>query len=74
MDPTLYSTHELSPADILRQVKDICKTSQVIFAWGLKPYSRDRPAPTVNLLVRHICLADTSMLGPTYLLCRYIYA
>jgi hypothetical protein len=27
MDPTRHSTHELSPADILRRVKDICKTS-----------------------------------------------
>jgi hypothetical protein len=26
MDPTRHSTHELSPADILRRVKDICKT------------------------------------------------
>jgi hypothetical protein len=24
MDPTRHSTHELSPADILRWVKDIC--------------------------------------------------
>jgi hypothetical protein len=49
MDPTRHSTHELSPADILRRVKDICKSSQVTFAWGLEPYSQDRPAPTVNL-------------------------
>jgi hypothetical protein len=53
MDPTRHSTHELSPADILRRVKDICKSSQVTFAWGLKPYSRDRPAPTANLFSRH---------------------
>jgi hypothetical protein len=53
MDPTRHSTHELSPADILRQVKDICKTSQTVFAWGLRPYSRDRPAPTVNPFSRH---------------------
>jgi hypothetical protein len=53
MDPTQHSMHELSPADILRQVKDICKTSWVIFAWGLEPYSRDRPAPMVNLFSRH---------------------
>jgi hypothetical protein len=49
-------------------VKDICKTAQTIFAWGLEPYSRDRPAPTVNHL------ADTSVHSPTYLLSRYIYA
>jgi hypothetical protein len=49
MDPTRHSTHELNPADILRRVKDICKSLQVTFAWGLKPYSRDRPAPMVNL-------------------------
>jgi hypothetical protein len=49
MDPTRHSTHELSPADILRRVKDICKSSQVTFAWGLEPYSRDPPAPMVNL-------------------------
>jgi hypothetical protein len=55
MDPTRHSTHELSPADILRRVKDICKTSQVTFAWGLKPYSWDRPAPTVNLFSRYFC-------------------
>jgi hypothetical protein len=51
MDPTRHSTHELSPADILRRVKDICKSSQTVFAWGLEPYSRDRPAPTVYSLV-----------------------
>jgi hypothetical protein len=55
MDPTRHSTHELSPADILRRVKDICKTSQVIFTWGLEPYSRDRPAPTVNPFSRYFC-------------------
>jgi hypothetical protein len=60
--------HELSPADILQRVKDICKTAQTVFAWGLEPYSRDRPAPTVNHL------ADTSVRSPTYLLSRYIYA
>jgi hypothetical protein len=60
MDPTRQSTHELSPADILQRVKDICKSSQVTFAWGLEPYSRDRPAPTVN------SLADILMLNPTY--------
>jgi hypothetical protein len=27
MDPTRHSTHELSPADILWQVKDTCKSS-----------------------------------------------
>jgi hypothetical protein len=53
MDPTRHSTHELSPADILRRVKDICKTSQDIFAWGLEPYSRDPPAPMVNLSSQH---------------------
>jgi hypothetical protein len=51
MDPTRHSKHELSPADILQRVKDICKTAQTIFAWGLEPYSRDRPAPTVNFLI-----------------------
>jgi hypothetical protein len=55
MDPTQHSTHKLSPADILWRIKDICKTSQVIFAWGLEPYSRDRPAPMVNLFSRHFC-------------------
>jgi hypothetical protein len=49
MDPTRHSTHELSPANILRWVKDICKSSQVTFAWRLEPYSRDCPTPTVNL-------------------------
>jgi hypothetical protein len=53
MDPTRHSTHELSPADILRWVKDICKTSQTVFVWGLKPYSWDRPALTVNPFSRH---------------------
>jgi hypothetical protein len=55
MDPTRHSMHELSPADILRRVKDICKSSQVTFAWGLEPYSRDRPAPMVNLFGRYFC-------------------
>jgi hypothetical protein len=54
MDPTRHSTHELTPADILRRIKDICKSSQATFAWGLEPYSRDRPAPTVNPTGRHI--------------------
>jgi hypothetical protein len=27
MDPTRHSTHELTPADILRWIKDICKSS-----------------------------------------------
>jgi hypothetical protein len=53
MDPTRHSMHELSPTDILRWVKDICKTSHAIFAWGLEPYSWDRPAPMVNLSSRH---------------------
>jgi hypothetical protein len=48
MDPTRHSTRELSPTDILRRVKDICKTPQTFFTWGLEPYSRDHPAPTVN--------------------------
>jgi hypothetical protein len=56
MDPTRHSTHELSPPDILRRVKDICKSSQVTFAWGLEPYSRDCHAPTVNLFSRHFCV------------------
>jgi hypothetical protein len=54
MDPTRHSTHELTPANILRQIKDICKSSQATFAWGLEPYSRDRPAPMVNPFCRHI--------------------
>jgi hypothetical protein len=54
MDPTQHSTHELTPADILRRIKDIGKSSQATFAWGLEPYSRDRPAPTVNPYRRHI--------------------
>jgi hypothetical protein len=54
MDPTWHSTHELTSADILWRIKDICKSSQATFAWGLEPYSRDRPAPTVILLSRHI--------------------
>jgi hypothetical protein len=53
MDPTRHSMHELSPTDILRWVKDICKTSQVTFAWGLEPYSRDRLALTVNPFSRY---------------------
>jgi hypothetical protein len=85
IDPTRHSTHELSPADILRRVKDICKSSQVTFAWGLEPYSRDRPAPTeiyladtsalsptYQCLIRHICSADISMLNSAYLFCRHI--
>jgi hypothetical protein len=32
MDPTRHSTHELTPADILRRVKDIRKSSQATFA------------------------------------------
>jgi hypothetical protein len=48
MDPTRHSTHELSPAGILRRVKDICKTTQTKFAWGLEPYSRARPPPVVS--------------------------
>jgi hypothetical protein len=54
MDPTRHSTHELTPADILWRIKDICKSSQATFAWGLEPYSRDRPAPTVNPSGRYI--------------------
>jgi hypothetical protein len=53
MDPTRHSMHKLSPTDILRWVKDICKTSQVIFAWGLEPYSRDCPAPMVTPFSRY---------------------
>jgi hypothetical protein len=67
MDPTRHSTHELSPADILRRVKDICKSSQVTFAWGLEPYSRDRPAPTVNLFSRHTTIQPDIPLLPIYL-------
>jgi hypothetical protein len=51
MDPTRHSMHELSPADILRRVKNICKTTQTIFPWGLEPYSQDRPALMVNFLI-----------------------
>jgi hypothetical protein len=54
MDPTRHSTHELTLADILRRIKDICKSSQATFAWGLEPYSRDRPALTVNPSGRYI--------------------
>jgi hypothetical protein len=54
MDPTRHSTHELTSANILRRVKDICKSSQATFAWGLEPYSRDRPAPTVNPSGRYL--------------------
>jgi hypothetical protein len=32
MDPTRHSMHELTPADILRRIKDICKSSQATFA------------------------------------------
>jgi hypothetical protein len=54
MDPTQHSTHELTLADIPRRIKDICKSSQATFAWGLEPYSRDRLAPTVNPFGRYI--------------------
>jgi hypothetical protein len=67
MDPTRHSTHELSLAEILRWVKDICKSLQVTFAWGLQPYSRDLPTPTVN------SLADILILNPTYCYCRHIH-
>jgi hypothetical protein len=67
MDPTRHSTHELSPADILQRVKDICKSSQVTFAWGLEPYIRDRPAPTVILLSRHTIIQPDIPLLPIYL-------
>jgi hypothetical protein len=66
MDPTRHSTHELSPADILWWVKDICKSSQVTFAWGLEPYSRDRPAPTVNLFSRYFYFSPDISTLPTY--------
>jgi hypothetical protein len=67
MDPTRHSTHELSPADILRRVKDICKSSQATFAWGLEPYSRDRPAPMVNPFGRYSNFSpDILILEPTY--------
>jgi hypothetical protein len=68
MDPTQHSTHELSPADILRLVKDICKTTQTVFAWGLEPFSQERPAPPVN----HLALADIFVQAPTYLFSRHI--
>jgi hypothetical protein len=67
MDPTQHSTHQLSPADILRRVKDICKSSQVTFAWGLEPYSRDRPASTVILLSRHTTVQPFILFLPIYL-------
>jgi hypothetical protein len=67
MDPTRHSTHELSPADIMRWVKDICKSSQVTFAWGFEPYSRDRPAPTVIFLSRHTTVQPDIMLLLIYL-------
>jgi hypothetical protein len=54
MDPTRHSTHELSPANILWWVKDICKTMQTVFAWGLKPFSRECPVPPVY----HLAPAD----------------
>jgi hypothetical protein len=56
MDPTRHSTYELSPTNILQWVKDICKSSQVTFAWGLEPYSWDRPTPMVNLFSRYFCV------------------
>jgi hypothetical protein len=79
--------HELSPTDILRRVKDICKTAKTIFACGLEQNSRDRSAPTVNhlalakvsvhssiyFLSRHTFLADIYMPYSTYPLYRYIY-
>jgi hypothetical protein len=67
MDPTRHSTHELSPADILWRVKDICKSSQATFAWGLEPYSRDRPAPMVIFLSQHIFIHPDIPLLPIYL-------
>jgi hypothetical protein len=67
MDPTRHSTHELSPANILRWVKDICKSSQATFAWGLEPYSRDRPAPTVSPFCRYFNFL------PDILICRLTY-
>jgi hypothetical protein len=54
MDPTRHSTHKLSLVDILRRVKDICKTTQTVFAWGQEPYNRERPAPPIN----HLALAN----------------
>jgi hypothetical protein len=35
MDPTWHSTHELTPADILWWIKDICKSSQPPLPGGL---------------------------------------
>jgi hypothetical protein len=67
-DPTRHSMHELSPADILWQVKDICKTMQTVFAWGLELFSREHPMPPVN----HLALADIFVHDPTYLLSQYI--
>jgi hypothetical protein len=70
MDPTRHSTHELSPADILRRVKDICKTMQTVFAWGLEPYYRDHPAPMVS----RSAFADIPLPNPIYFLSRHIHA
>jgi hypothetical protein len=80
MDPTRHSTHELTPADILWRIKDICKCSQATFAWGLEPYSRNRPAPTVNPSGRYIisCPAyrylsrHISCLARDIVICRHI--
>jgi hypothetical protein len=85
-DPTRHSTHDLTPADILRWIKDICKCSQATFAWGLEPYSRDRPAPMVNppgryiisypayrYLSRHISIyRHISCLARDIAICRHI--
>jgi hypothetical protein len=71
MDPTRHSTHELSPVDILWWVKDICKSSQVTFAWGLEPYSQDCPAPMVNLFSRYLCFLPNIPTLPTYSCCQY---
>jgi hypothetical protein len=68
MDPNRHSTFELSPTDILRWVKDICKTTQTEFSWGLEPYSRDRLAQMVS----NLALAGISLYALTYLSSRNI--
>jgi hypothetical protein len=68
MDPNQNSTFELSPADILRWVKDIYNTTQTEFSWGLEPYSQDRLAPVVS----NLALVGISLYALTYLSSRNI--
>jgi hypothetical protein len=53
MDPTRHSTHELSPADILWRVKDICRTSQTVP--GGSSIQLGLPCPDGKLFSRHFC-------------------